>query len=369
MNILLTQLTQTNDFVVKFTVIECLNELIKNDYNVDLNYDIIISTAMKVIVELLKNLRNPTFFWKLSNFIGNLLDKCKESPNMGIMTEFNNLPLEEIIQRNSNIMKSVFAEIFKKILIGSPNPTFIFSVSWRFLQCGLQVLDADEADIIIGFWLTFLRQIDVNRSPLDQEILVKMFELFGAKYQKLWRFADKEENFSGLLLLLEEYLLAGYPFEGINEFLRTVYDKCCKGDKVRCNRLKTDFFSVIMSYFLMKQVNNKLEEADLKGYLEMSYSEMCQNNENLTLKSEIQLKNQVTALFCRMVLINTEAVFSFITSMNLTQDQFFHLLQVGSNFFSKHTLNFNLLINYFPLMNIILGYIETICYIHFDHLI
>ena len=148
LNLLLKQLDSASDLAVLFTIIECLNLLIKSDYTCEMNYEVILKASVVTIVRLLTEMTNPNFVWQISHFVGNLLNNCADQISLNILNTLNNLEIENIIQRNPELMMSVFAEIFKNILVSSPNPSFLFIASLRYLTICSQIMESDNVEML-----------------------------------------------------------------------------------------------------------------------------------------------------------------------------------------------------------------------------
>ena len=85
LSLLLNQLDSATDLAVMFTIIECLNLLIKTDYNCELNYEIILKASVVTIVHLLTKMTNPNYIWQISHYVGNLLHNCADQINLSIL--------------------------------------------------------------------------------------------------------------------------------------------------------------------------------------------------------------------------------------------------------------------------------------------
>lgn len=327
--LLLQQVANEEDIAIKFTVIECLTEIIKTDYEIELDYNAILSNCIRIVVDLLEQLSNPNLIWQISYFIGNLLDKCKSSPNLSEFNKLNDLELEKIIMNNPNLMTSVFSEIFRKILVTSPNPSFIFPLCFRYLTFSFNSLNMDSIEIVLKFWLTLLRETDEARSKDDQMIISELFKIFESKFEYLWGFSDKEEVFSNLLIILEETLMAGFEFKGLNDFLSTIYDKTNQEDMLLRFRMKNDFYSVLTSFFLLKQMQNRIEEINIESFLKMIFHDMNIECNKKAMKNEIIMKNQITALFDRIVLLDIKFVLSFVQNNNISENKLLSILKVN----------------------------------------
>lgn len=341
--LLLQQVSNEEDIAIKFTVIECLTEIIKTDYEIELDYNTILCNCIKIVVDLLEKLSNPNLIWQISFFIGNLLDKCKSSPNLSEFNKLNELELEKIITNNPNLMTSVFSEIFRKILVTSPNPSFIFPLCFRYLTFSFNSLNMDNIEIVLKFWLTLLRETDEARSKEDQMIISELFKIFESKFEYLWGFSDKEEVFSRLLIILEETLMAGFEFKGLNDFLNTIYDKTNQEDMFLTFRMKNDFYSVLTSFFLLRQMQNRIDEIDIESCLKMIFHDMNIECNKKAMKNEIMMKNQITALFDRIVLLDIKFVLSFVQNNNISEDKLLSILKVNIHIINFIKFNFDFL--------------------------
>ena len=326
--LLLTQLNSAHDLAVMFIIIESLNMLIKGDIDCNFDYQVLLQASTETIAHLLTHLTSPNHLWQISHFIGNLLQNCGDQINFQILASLDSLNLEEIIKKNPSIMKSIFAQMLGNILVSSPVPNFIYGLSFQFLQISLFKLDSEDVELVLKFWLKFIRQVDANRSEEDQQMLRQLFKLFDAELKNLMLKMDSEENVSGFMQLIEELILANYDFKDFNNFLGQLYVACHKENRSSSIRLKNDFFSIITSYLLFMQSLNQVQAVPLGELLKITFSEMNENISENPQRSEMNLRNQVTAIFGRIVLINFEGVANFLQQSNTDLGEFILLLDV-----------------------------------------
>jgi hypothetical protein len=328
LQLLLSQLESANDIAVMFTIIECLNILVKSDQECNLNYELILNASAVTITHLLTQLTSPNYVWEISRYLGNLLHNCRDQVSLNILNTLNNLDIASIIDRNPNLMKSVFADIFSNILKSSPDPSFIFASSLSYLKISVQVLESDDVERMLKFWVTFLRNTDANKNEINKEVIAELFKLFKDKFNKIFSFMNQDENIAALMILVEELILAEFQFDNFSEFLMKFYELCKRENNGSTIRLKNDFFSIVTSYFLYMQGKGLLSQVPLDFILARVYEEMvCEINEN-PKKSETGLRNQITALFGRMIFVNVDAVLAYLHSRNINHQNLLTLLRV-----------------------------------------
>jgi hypothetical protein len=328
LDLLLSQLKSANDLAVMFTIVECLNILVKSDVECNLNYELILNASAVTITHLLTQLTSPNYVWEISRYLGNLLHNCRDQVSLNILNTLNNLDIAKIIDRNPSLMKSVFADIFGNILKSSPDPSFIFASSLSYLKISLQILDSDDVERVLKFWVGFLRQTDINKDQINKEVIGELFALFKEKFNKVFSFMNQDENIACLMVLVEELILADFQFDNFSEFLLKFYQLCQRENNGSTVRLKNDFFSIVTSYFLYMQGKGLLQQVPLDFILARVYEEMISNVSENPKKSETGLRNQVTALFGRMIFINTDAVLVFLQSKSIDHQNLIALLRV-----------------------------------------
>lgn len=332
-NVLLNLLASTQDFATQYTIISCLSKMVKNDHLQSLDYGNIVKQCVPVAVSLFSNLKNPSFVWGVSQFLGNMLQNCGDNVTPTLMEGLAGLQIEKLVNQNPNLMKSVFSKLLTHLLIWSNDPRFAYELSWRFLQCGMITLDDVQADTLAQFWLFFLRLIEPNRSKEDQFMLSKLFELANQNFKTLWRFHGNESVRSRLYELIEELVLAGYPFPDLWRFLTNQYSELKPEEPKKltvCLRLKIDLFSIFMSLLLQGQMQNSLESLPVDQILEMATIEMFADYSALKdPKNAKTLKKQANSLFCRLLLVNASQVLTFVGSKGVSMDQFFNTLNTN----------------------------------------
>lgn len=326
--LLLQQLESASDIAVIFTVIECLNQLVRTDYNCELNYEVLLNASIGAIGSLLTHMTSPNYIWEVSRYLGNLLKNCGDQMNFNILQTLNHLDLAGIIGRNPTLMKSVFADIFSIILRSTPNPSFIFHASMNYLNISLQTITSEDTERTLKFWLELLRQTDASRSAEDRQVIEALFALFKQKFDRLLRYMDQDENLAAMMTLVEELILADFQFEKFTDFLKSFYALCRRDNEGSFVRLKNDFFSVMSSHLLRAQSKEQAHLIPFDFYMSSLFQEMNAEVSDQVKKSETRLKNQVMALFGRLLFINTEAVFNFLGGTSLTQANLLDLLKV-----------------------------------------
>ena len=189
-------------------------------------------------------------------------------------------------------------------------------------------MESDSVEMVLRFWVTFLRQTDETRSNQDKEAIQTLFQLFTEKFQKIMRYTNSEENLAAFMILIEELILADFKFEDFPKFLQKLFLSCEREVRGSTIRLKNDFFSIITSFLLKMQNRNLIQQVPLDFILESSYNEMITSPSNNPRKNETNLRNQVTALFGRLIFINTDAVLKFIESKQIHEKMLIELLKV-----------------------------------------
>lgn len=328
LTLLLQQLESASDIAVMFTVIECLNELIRTDYNCALNYEVILNASTPTVGHLLTHITSPNYIWQISQFLGNMLKNCGDQVNFNSLNLLNNLNQEAIIRKNPTLMKSVFADIFSIILKSTPNPAFIFITSLNYLNISLQMMNSEDVERILKFWVHFLRQTDASRSPQDQQAIQNLLGLFKQKFGRILGHMDQEENISALMVLVEELILADFHFENFSDFLEKLYFLCHRENNGNTIRLKNDFFSLVNSSFVYMQSKDKVNTLPLNLFLDVALKEMEMQVSESAKKSETRLKNQIMVLFGRLIFIETNSVLNSIFSKNINQKQLLMQMKV-----------------------------------------
>ena len=329
-NMLLCLLTQNQDAAMQYTIISCLSKMVKNDHLQTLDYGTVVKHCVPVVVKLFSTLKNPAFVWGVSHFMGNMLHNCGDHVTPTLVEGLAGLQIEGLIDKNPNLMKSVFAKLLTHLLIWSNDPRFAYNLSLRFLNAGMVSLDDVQADTMAQFWLFLLRLIDVNRSKDDGLMLQKLFDLTDQRFKSIWRFNANESVKSRLYELIEELVLAGYPFPDLWTFLTAEYSKLKPEHPKQltvCLRLKIDLFSIFTSLLLQAQMNNQLQALPIDQILEMATHEMFADYSHLKdPKNAKTLKKQSNSLFCRLLLVDSAQILQFLQTKNVSFELFFKTL-------------------------------------------
>ena len=202
----LIEMLNIHDDVVRFECLDCISILVKGDSDGDLNYSRLLRFVTPAFSTLVSRLHNPALLWKAGSYFVHILEKAQYNLDPEVIQILGTLNLKQIIDRNSEIIKPVFGDIFRYLIIGSQDKSHnsIFNLAMSYIQICFDTLKVEDQTSVFQFVGLFLRTLsnDASNSVYFQEILNRVLRISNSVIQM-----GEEDTISSLLSIFEEFIL------------------------------------------------------------------------------------------------------------------------------------------------------------------
>ena len=172
------------------------------------------------------------------------------------MESFQQLDFMKLITEKEYMMKNIFYDIFKSILIGLNRqpPLFLVKLILNYLNASFCVSKKDELDSLLSNIAFFIKSID--QTAENSFFFEKVFEIVLKIFPKLAQ-TVKEDTTETFLEIIEEFIIIGLGPQvfDYNSYIRNLYNLLSADDGLIdlsvCFKLKSSILSIFTTLFLI----------------------------------------------------------------------------------------------------------------------
>lgn len=172
------------------------------------------------------------------------------------MESFQQLDFMKLITEKEFMMKNIFYDIFKAILIGLDRqpPLYLLQLILDYLNASFCVSKKDELDSFLSNTAFFIKSIDQTAD--NSFFFQNVFEIVLKIYPKLAQ-TIKEDTTETFLEIVEEFIIIGLGSEvfDYNSYVKNLYNLLSADDGLIdlsvCFKLKSSILSIYTTSFLI----------------------------------------------------------------------------------------------------------------------
>ena len=222
---------------------------------------------------------------------------------------FKQLNFKELITQKEFMMKNIFYDIFRALLMGLNRqpPVFLVELMLEYLEVSYSITKKEEIDSLIRNTAHILKSID--QTPENGFFFERLLNIIISISPKLTKIID-EDTTETYLEIVEEFIIIGVnpqAFDYIG-YLRKLYETLSETENGKIElttsfKIKSSILSIYTSILLLDLEKNRFNFGNFENCATTILSELFRNNQHSTVKYFLNLKTQVVSLLNRFLII------------------------------------------------------------------
>ncbi len=232
---------------------------------------------------------------------------------------FKTLNFKELLTQNEFMMKNLFFDIFRALLLGlrSPPPTFLIDLILEYIEICFSIAKNEDIDQLLRITLQFIKHID--NVPQNASFFERILTQIIQASPKLIKMIE-EDTTDFYLEIIEELVIVGLSPQVLDypSYLVELYSTLSKNEQNGIPievafRLKSSIFSIYTTLLLLALEKGVYKLSDFEFCVRSILNEIFGNNDKTTVKHFMRIKTQCMSLLNRFLLLDSDAILALIS--------------------------------------------------------